>query len=268
MCCICFGYSTFLFGQKDVLIYANESYWSAFVFDTNNNRYCYSNAKDVFIGCPIYSRGNIIKIGDTLFIKSDYDNLNLPLEVKSENKFNVEYNEFIINIIRYDNDPFNDAAYKFARESLFLIVNDADTIKLNSDTIKYYKNVKSFHIASIEKVRIPDTEVFYKITDNYNEFINYKTDTYHNIYNDNNFKVAFCLNTNYYFYKSINDTIVFKNSKAQWHINNKKAYINLKKTTLTKVKRIIGDCECWDKNNILNLKVDTPNCHLKSVKTP
>jgi hypothetical protein len=69
------------FSQENIQIYANENYWSSFVFNYNENRFCYSFAKDEVVGSPVYCRGNFIKRGDTLLLKSDFDNKRLPIKI-------------------------------------------------------------------------------------------------------------------------------------------------------------------------------------------
>ncbi|MCF6183423.1 MAG: hypothetical protein L3J56_02145 [Bacteroidales bacterium] len=254
------GFNTFSYSQENVLIYANDNYWSAFVLNFNTNRYCYSFAKDAMVGgMPVYSRGNFIKKGDTIIVKSDYDNMKLPFDVKSKNKPEIKYNEIVFNFLRID--PFNDNGYELERNNLFFIVNGVDTIRLYKDTIKYNKKIENFQIASIERVKFLYAEYYDDIpNDSYEEFIYYKTKIYNVIDTCNYFEVTFCINRMYVVYKPLNDTIVFNKSKAIWYLSNKKAHVNLKKTSLNKVQRIIDSCECWDKKGMLNLKVDIPNC--------
>ena len=67
--------------------------------------------------------------------------MKLPFDVKCKNKTEIGYNKIVFNIVRYDNDPFNNAAYKLERRDLYFIINNMDTINLDKDTIKYYKNI-------------------------------------------------------------------------------------------------------------------------------
>lgn len=231
--------------QKKPLVYVNNNRWSVFIFDFKNNRYCYRFAHDFLVNHSVYSKGQIIKKGDTVIVISDYDNMKLPCNFKCLKNNEQKENKIIFHFTLVKGIRNHDMIISFIRKKLlYFIVNDEDTFKLDKDTITYLNKIHNFYLASWSEDRI----------------IYYKTKTYINTDNYNNFEVSFCINPSYTFYKSLNDTIIFNKSKATWHLSNEKAYVNLKKTSLKKVQRVIDDCECWDKQGTINLDVDTPFC--------
>ena len=238
------------YGQENVSIYANENN-DIFVFNFNINRYCYYAENNYSLSVD-YSFGGIIKKGDTIIIKSDYDKMKLPFNVKSINNSNIkENNKIIINLNNIDHDPFNDAAYKFEKKSLFLIINNSDTIKLNNDTITYIGEINNFYIASMTKIQLAYIENFDSSLVYSETITNYQTKVYSNINNCNYFEITFYLNLDNEFKKTLNDTIIFKNSIAIWYYDKKK-YMNLKKITFKNAYRMINYCKCWNKKGKLN----------------
>jgi hypothetical protein len=219
--------------DSNIQYYATDNYWQFFIFDFESNRYCFTNVKEAFVGSSTSSYGNIIKIGDTVFVQSDYNNKRLSLEVDCNIDTKFDSSTLVFDFVRFDDNPLNDKAYKIERERLlFGVINEIDTINLNSDTIRLPYKIEKFQLLS------------------YNEgYIKYSSEDYINVNNCNNFTVKFIINPNYAFYKALNDTIVLKNSKAVWYLSDENKYVNLEKTSFRKIRNYVGYSDCWDNDN-------------------
>jgi len=226
-----FTFIQVVYGQRQKLIYyCNESNTNIFIFDFSNNRYCFSKIKDVITGSPKYSHGDFINKGDTVIVKSDYDNYNLPFDVQINAKKPLAGTNFNFEIVRKNTNPINDKAYEIERNRfLCLIINDNDTLKLDKDSIVYLNNVAKFYIASI------NAEIHH---------VYFKTQTYYNVSNGNSFDIQFNLNLQYAFYKYFCDTIVIQGQVAIWQNGNGMSFMNLRKTTFKKVRKLRNKFIC------------------------
>lgn len=245
-------------GQKNIRIFANENYWSSFVLNYDNNRFCYSFAKDEYVGSPVYCRGDFTKKGDTLFLKSDLDNKRLPLEIKCKKDNNNKLNKIFIKLTFCDtNWIIDNRSRKMIEKHLHLIINQHDTISYINDTIEYAEPIENLQISSFSISGLPE---YFKMPDIRFEYTHYSTEIFDKIDNNNLFEINIYYFFCFEFYRPMNDFIVINDSGATWYLTDEKAHVNMKSVSLGEVQLVQVDCECWEKNGTLHFEVDNPDC--------
>ncbi len=232
--------------------FANANRNIIFVFNFEDNRFCYFDYRPYELLGSKYCSGDLKIIGDTLILKSDFDIMNLPIHVlgKSNNCLDTTKIDVIFNIHSpHDNSEWPEKIIRDYKEMSYVIINNNDTISLKNDSILYKKPIKSFFVAGFikplsryelergnaKRILLSDNDTVIRrfIRDHLEELekdsaanppiiksqIIYKTLTYNNVKNYNQFNLSLDIfNDNY---QTINDTIIFQKDKCFYRVNNK-----------------------------------------------
>ncbi len=261
---------------RGIKYFTNYNYYHNFLIDFKGNRFCYQQCSPYELGIK-YSQGDIRLVGDTIFIKSDNDFMNLPINVVGNTKSGIEKSKISIT--------FGGNVYKGGTErSEFrlkdygdisrVIVNGVDTIGLNDGSLFYEEPIRnvcligivrpmSFYELELENTqkmlaKERDTVVKQAIhwylknlaqdsianpTD-VQERVVYKTAIYENVnnYNEINLSLNFLEVGNYI---TINDTMIFKEGfLTGWAYEEER--VTIRNTVLDSIKKHTTFRECID----------------------
>lgn len=225
-----------IFSQNaHIALYSSSSNWNNIALDFTKNRFCYFGIDAYVAGTP-YCKGNFIKSNDTIVLKSDYDNMNLPLTVAGEILDTTNYCRLIFNFITLDSNRLEEKAYKLIKKTLFLIINGSDTISLEKDTIAFTGSIRNFYISRIEN----NMSIF-----NTKKYVNSKF---------NEFNIYFYYQIDYELYKSVNGVLILNKNSALFYPDNINSVENFKSITIKKMNQVFNttSCQCFYENGSLN----------------
>ena len=225
---------TFTMSQTVDKIVLTSNYNGYFALNLQENRFCFFKYGFFFGQAIRYSKGNLKLQEDTIVFESDYDQMRFPFDVKSN--YDKQTNSiFVVNFGGSDSSLYYN---NLRSKSLFIIINEEDTISLKNDTIVYSKEVKSFYIQNLGQ--------------------SYKTENFENKNNDNLFKINYKYREEQLCYEKIKGKIILKGKEAIVKFDNELdvAYLfnKIKYRKFKKRMESDGECPCWDLNKSLNFK--------------
>lgn len=231
-------FSIFAFGQKGEMLYTNKIQSEFLFLNFKDNSFCYEGYNFIS-GRKFISSGSLQVSKDTIRIRSAFDVMNLQMNVKSDSESSINTHRFIFNLKMNQQNKIDSALYQTIRKhSLYAIVNNADTIQIDQDTIIYNKPVVNFYIVSFNVEHFCyDTHNIYNIYTVLNRTVAFENKTKCNVFN-----VSFDINPKFIIYKTIDVTIILKKSKAYLYLNDELINFSLKRIKKKKNKKYFSYC--------------------------
>ncbi len=270
-----FGFSAIK--HKGIQYFTNDNSLHNFMINLKEKRYCYQQSTPYELGSK-YSQGDIKLIGDTIFIKSDYDIMNLPISVVGNNKSNIEKSKISVTFsipLDRENSELSKTRIKDYRDISSIIINSKDTVGLKDGFLLYKRAIKkicligvirpqSFYEFELENSQktlasIKDTVMKQNLLEylkqleqdslanppNIKSQIVFRTISYVNVNNYNEINLSmdlFDLDN----YHTIDDTMIFnENLLLEWIINDTDT-VNLRNTVLDSIKKYTTFEKCID----------------------
>ena len=188
-----------------------------YLIDFTKKRFCYTEIVSINRIFNKHSEGDIKVSEDTVFLKSDYDLMKMPVNV--ERSFDKTRKQ---NTLIFD---FKNQILLKSPESVFIVINQSDTIVIKSDTILYPKRISDFYLfvyqvddnSNIEELNhslpkeIQDKEVPLQKRE-----IRLKTDVFENKSHMNSFRVSISVEVDLWNYQTIEDTIILHEESCIW----------------------------------------------------
>ncbi len=188
-----------------------------YLIDFTKKRFCYTEIVSINKIFNKHSEGNFKVSEDTVFLKSDYDLMKVPISVEKSFDKNQKQNTLIFD--------FKNQILLKSSENVFVVINQSDTIMIKSDTILYPKRISDFYLfvyqvddnSNIEELghsfpkEIQDMEVPLPKRE-----IRLKTDVFENKSNMNFFRVSISAEVDLWNYQTIEDTIILHEESCIW----------------------------------------------------